>query len=397
MGNAKLPEKVLICDSDQSVAKGLENMLQTQKIKVVVARGYEEGLYLFNQQRFELCFVSLDLDDMPGTAVAQRWRSSDVASKRDTPIIMITSANLPAEKKTLIEELGRMRTITKPIKLPSVLSLMADALLIRFRKEKMDDAYEKGVVPSIRKKDYERAQQTAKGKLEPLGEEGQWLSVKAHLDSEGVDHAEVLLKDLCKKYPNNMKYFNELGALYLKQNRMDEAKQMFEHADKIAPGNFDRLEQMAEMYLTMNMPEESVEKMRDILKLSPDQKDLKYSMYEKLAAAGFESHAQSFCKETSTPRELVKHYNNKGVVFSKAEEYVDAIDEYKKAVKLIPKSKELHLILFNIALAHLKLKNPQHTLEAMVQLKKCLELNPKFEKAKVKLEMVEKVVGKSKV
>ncbi|MDD9950351.1 MAG: response regulator [Zetaproteobacteria bacterium] len=392
--SAQLPEKVLIVDDDPTVAQGLMNQLKSHNIKSVIARNYQEGLYIFNQQRFDLCLVCLELDEMPGTVVVQRWRSSDVVSKRETPVVMLTAATVPPEKKALIEEMGRMKLISKPIKIPPLLSLMADALLARMRKEKLDEAYERGVEPAIRKKDFERAQVTAKGKLEPLGEEGQWLSVKAHLDSEGYEHAETLLKGLCQKYPNNMRYPNELGALYLKMNRNDDAKAMFEHADKMAPGNLERMESMAEMYLSLSMPDESVDKMRDLLKLSPDQPELKYSMYERLAAAGFEQHARSFCKETSTPRELVKHYNNKGVVYSKQEEYVDAIDEYKKALKLIPKSKEIHLILFNMALAHLKLKNTAHTMEAMAHLKKCLEINPKFEKAQEKLALIEKAIQK---
>ena len=110
-------------------------------------------------------------------------------------------------------------------------------------------------------------------------------------------------------------------------------------------------------------------------------------MYQQLMAFGYDDFALKFSRETSTPAELIQHYNNKGVFFSKNGDFINAIDEYAKALKLMPKSTEIYRIKYNMALAHINLKNYDHVVLATSLLEECLAVNPEFDKAQEKLTL----------
>jgi tetratricopeptide (TPR) repeat protein len=92
--------------------------------------------------------------------------------------------------------------------------------------------------------------------------------------------------------------------------------------------------------------------------------------------------------------EIVRHYNNKGVMLSKDGNVVAAIAEYKRALKFFPKFKENFRIHYNIGLACAQMKTPESLKEAEENLTVCLELEPDFEKAKKALETVQKATNK---
>ena len=90
------------------------------------------------------------------------------------------------------------------------------------------------------------------------------------------------------------------------------------------------------------------------------------------------------------PMEIVRHYNNKGVMLSKDGDNQGALTEYKRALQFFPQFKENYRIYYNIALAHLQQKTKEAYDIAHKNLKHCLSLEPQFDKAKKTLEQVEK-------
>ena len=101
-----------------------------------------------------------------------------------------------------------------------------------------------------------------------------------------------------------------------------------------------------------------------------------------------------FGKETAKPMEIVRHYNNKGVMLSKDGNVAQALIEYNRALRFYPQFKENFRIYYNVALAHLQIKTKEAYLEAQRQLKHCLELSPEFDKAKKTLEQVDAALNK---
>ena len=60
-------------------------------------------------------------------------------------------------------------------------------------------------------------------------------------------------------------------------------------------------------------------------------------------------------------------------------------------MKFYPKFKENFRIYYNMALAHIQLKTPDDLKKAEEYLKKTLELDPQFEKAKASLANLQKL------
>ena len=182
----------------------------------------------------------------------------------------------------------------------------------------------------------------------------------------------------------------------MRLGKFDEARQFLEKADSLAPQNIERINDMTNMYLELEEPDEAVKKMKEAMALHPEDPDLKFNMFSKLFNKGFDSHAVDFGKENAKPMEIVRHYNNKGVMLSKSDDRSGAIQEYNRALRFFPKFKENYRILFNIALAQAQEKSLPGYQEAEKNLKMCLELKPDFEKAKNTLEVVQKVLSKNK-
>jgi tetratricopeptide (TPR) repeat protein len=179
----------------------------------------------------------------------------------------------------------------------------------------------------------------------------------------------------------------------MRLGKFAEAKACLMKSDELAPQNIERLNEMATAFLHLKDPENSVKKFKEILDLSPENPDVKFEMFSKLYDFGYDEHAVKFGKETAKPMEIVRHYNNKGVMLSKDGKTNDAVSEYQRALKFFPQFKENYRIHFNIALAKLQTKTREGYEEAAVCLRKCLELEPTFDKAKKTLETIEKALA----
>ena len=395
MGN-NLPSKILIVDNDEGTIKFLTNKLKAHNVQTIFGLELESAFYQFNSQKFDLCLVSLELDFIPGGALIQKWRNHEIESKRDCAFVLSTTKSRKAQDEALIKELGDICLIYKPIQVPQLLSIMSKAMSMAMVRQHLHQANNKIIQPLLTKGNYEKACKISKEKLEPAGLKGEYLSAKVHSKAGETKHAIGLLSKLIKSDQTNMSYHNEIAEIYLKVGNMEKAKESFELADKNAPGNIARVEEMANLYLKLQQPDKSLKKFKEVLRYNPEKPDLKYDIYDVITEAGYLDHAREFCKQTSTPKELVRHFNNKGVLYSKDGKYEEAIAEYEKATTLIPGAVELHKIFYNMALANVNLKTKESFKKAQTLLKKCLKLKPTFEKAKEKLERVEKVLGRFK-
>ncbi|MFK7828056.1 MAG: tetratricopeptide repeat protein [Oligoflexales bacterium] len=391
-----LPSKILVVDNDQGVLNAVSQGLEAYKIQCTLAKDWESALYMFNTHKFDLCLVSLELETLQGTALIQKWRDHEMESKRLAAFVLSVSQQRKSGDSALIKEIGDVAMISKPIKIPSLLSIMANAMQMSRARASMEQVKDKLITPLLKRQKFEKASTIAKEKLEPVGEKGKFFSSQIHEAAGKVDEAIELLKKLIESDPNNMAYHNGLAKIYLQAGNFKEAQKSYENAERVAPGNIQRVDEMANLYLKLKMPEKSISKFSELIKLNPENEEMKYDVYDKLSEAGYLQHAQDFCRETSTPKELVRHFNNKGVLYSKAGEFPDAIDEYKKALKLIPGSKELYRILYNMAIAHINLKTFEHLQEAHTLLLESLKMRPDFDKAKEKLKITERYISKKK-
>ncbi len=392
----EFPKKILMVDDDPTVATVLENQLQPYGVQLAKAANLDTALYLFNTQRFELVLVELEFEPLSGLALVQKWRQHEIEDKRLTPIIVMTGLQRDAFDENLLKEIGDVEAIMKPFTAVQLHPVVQRALQRHTESAKYEEVHKMAVKMIGPGRDASKAIAYVTKNLEGTGVRGKRMLGDLYEAGEQYDDGLKVVSQLLQQTPEDISLLNSKGRLLLKLGRFQEAAQHMEKADQMAPGNIERINQMALMYLKMNDPQMSVKKMKDLIKLNPENPDLKFDMFTKLHEHGFDKEAQAFCKETTGPQEVVKHYNNKGVALSKTNNTEAALTEYERALQYFPTYKENYRIYFNIALAHVAQKTQAGLELAQEALKKCLELNPGFEKGVKTLEAVEKNLEKFK-
>lgn len=391
---ANLPNKILVVDDDPAVAQALEEPLTRYNVRVDKASSLETALYLFNQGRYDVVLVEIEFAPMPGLALVQRWRQHEIQEKRCTAFIMMSGNKSLGNNEGLIKELGDLEVITKPFGTVQILPYLSRGVATKKRlvaywdlKHKVIDFYEKT-------KDFDKAATQVKARLPDLGPKGLNMMYELYEKGGRFEEALAIVNPLLERDANNIALLNAKGRLLMRLGKHAEAKACLTKSDELAPQNIERLNELATAMLNLKDPEGSVKKFKEILDLTaPDQQGIKFDMFSKLYDFGYDDHAIDFGKQTAQPMEIVRHYNNKGVMLSKDGNTGGAVVEYNRALRFFPKFKENFRIYFNIALAQLQVKTRESYLDAQKNLKKCLELAPEFEKAKNTLETVEKALA----
>lgn len=383
MSDNNLPSKILIVDGDPTVAAGLKGPLDRHGVKVLGASDLESALYLFNQNRIEVAIIELAFEKMPGLVLVQRWRAHEVQEKRFTGFIVATgnSKDKYNEEIMLLKELKDIEVVEKPLTVPAILSYLSRGKATRARALKMEDLRTNIFALAKQGGKFDKAVSMIQSSMTDLGTRGQKMLIDLYETHGKFADALGVVEQLLQQDPNNIAAINDKGRLLLKMGQHQDALKFMERADKAAPENIERINDLATLYLKMNQPKNAVEKMKQYIEFHPDKPDLKFEMFSRLYDFGYDEHAQNLCEETTSPMEVVRYYNNKGVALAKAGNVEGALTEYERSLKFYPKFKENYRILYNIALAHLSKKTRGSYGVALEYVNKCLEMKPTFDKA----------------
>lgn len=391
-----LPNKILVIDDDPTVCTAIEQGIVKHKVQVVKSSDLESALYHFNQNRFDVVVIEIDFGPLPGLALVQKWRMHAVLDKRSTGFVMLgTGAGRTAGEEGLLKELGDLEMMSKPINPIQLLPMLSRAMASKHKQAAFQDIRQNVIDPLLKKGDFQKAIETVKKMIPDVGERAKRMLIDLYENDGQFQPCLETTLNMLKEENNNINLINTAGRMYMKLGKFAEAKPFLERADNLAPTNLDRLNQMAQMYLQANQPDKSVVIFKELVKLNPETPEYKFDVFKKLYDAGFDEHAVSFGKEVAQPMEIVRHYNNKGVLLAKDHKQDEALLEYERALKFFPKFKENYRIYYNMALAHVARKTKEDYLKAEVFVTKALELDPTFEKAKTTLATLKKALGKT--
>jgi tetratricopeptide (TPR) repeat protein len=391
--NPTTPNKILVIDDDPSFVTGLEQAMAKHKITVVKASDLDTALYLYNQNRFEVVLVELDFGPLPGLALIQKWRLHENEDRRHTGFIVMASNQRTSGQDGLARELTDIEIITKPIKDIQLIPLLAKAMSNRQRSLAFAELKAKIITPHVKSGNFDKAIEKVQQSIETLGDKGRRLLLELY---EGASRWQETLDTALKMLEtkkNDIGLINTAGRMYMRLRKFSQAKTFIEKADELAPQNLDRINEMATLYLQTKEPQKSVERFKELIKLKPESPDYKFEAFKKLYDAGYDEYAIAFGKEVAQPMEVVRHYNNKGVLLAKDGKVKEAIEEYTRALRFFPEFKENFRIYYNLALAHLQLKTAEDIKSAETFLKRALELEPTFEKAKASLASLPKLAS----
>lgn len=392
-----LPNKILVVDDDAAVPQALEEPLSRYNVKVDKATTLETALYLFNTQRYDVVLVEIEFAPLAGLALVQKWRAHEIVEKRCTAFVMLSGNKSLGNNESLIRELGDLEVLNKPCSVIQVLPFLSRGMATKKRTVAYHEMKSKVLGYYDKTKNFDKAAEQVKAKLPEMGPKGLQMLYELYERGSRFEDALALVSPMLDRDPNNIALLNAKGRLMMRLGKFKEAKECLSKADELAPQNIERLNEVATAYLHLKDPASSVNTFRQILELHPEKPDLKFEMFSRLYEHGFDEHAVQFGKETTKPMEIVRHYNNKGVMLSKDGKVDQALIEYNRALRFFPQFKENYRIYFNIALANVATKTRESYAEAQKNLKKCLELSPEFEKAKNTLDTVERALAPKKV
>lgn len=393
-----LPKKILIVDQDQNVANKILGPLDKMGVSVVVANDLHTAKYRFNKEFFRVVFVSSKFENHDALDLIQAWRNHEVVEKRYAGFIVLNQYEMQKEKKALMEELSGIRVLTKPLSLGETLTAIKGALQYCVSKENKEILYLKIYEPLEKGKlTAEQAISLTNKHKEHLGDSYYPLIVSLY---ESVNNLKAAIEILEKADGNSIDYLKLLnlkGEVHLKLGNHEAAKGCFVEADKIAPSNLNRIEKMVDVFLELQDPDSAVKKQKELLAMDIEDGSSKFDMFDKLESYGYSDQSIAFCREASNPAEVVKYFNNKGVMLSQSGRRGDAIAEYERAVIYFPKNKRNYLIHYNKALALVKTKEKANLKKALVEIDKALSFKSNFFKAydlKDKIEAILKTSEK---
>lgn len=386
---SNLPAKILVIDADYSVMGPVSTQLEKMKVEVFTAVDWQTAVYRFNKQFFKVVLAEMKFPELDALSIIQRWRRHEIAEKRTAGFIVMTSNPMTPEQAALTHEMGSIQVIQKPLSIGPLISHIQRAYKENISKDlvvKIKSDIKKQLEKNM---DFTAAIKSVNDFKEPLGNEYYTLLTELFKVSGNIEGG----LDFLMKIPDNkiepLQKLNMLGEFNLKLGNLKAARKYYEDADRIAPQNMERITQMVDMYMQMDDPDEAVERQKDLLDFHPENPDIKFDLFKQLEENGYQDHATEFCREISTPKEVVKYFNNKGVVMAQTDSLEAAISEYERALNYYPDKNVNYLIHFNLALAYLKKKSPKDVPLAKQHLESCLKLNPDFEKGKNLLSKIE--------
>ncbi|SMF07198.1 response regulator [Pseudobacteriovorax antillogorgiicola] len=385
---ANLPPKILVVDADPTVTGPISDPLDKMGIEVFAASDLQTAMYRFNKQFFRVIFVELKFPELDGLSVIQKWRNHEIAEKQTAGFIVMTSAPLSKEQLALVNEMGKIQVVQKPLQVGPMITQIQRAYKLHVRYE-LALKIKKDITEKLEKDgDLKAAIKSVQEFKEPLSDEYYPLLLELYQLHDNYEEGIEVLRQIPNEKMDPLQRLNLMGKFNLKMGNLEDARKFYEEADQVAPKNMERITDMVDMYLQLKSPDKAVDKQRQILDLNPENRDIKFDLFKQLEDNGFADHAASFCQETSAPKEVVRYFNNKGVVMAQTDSIDVAIEEYKRAITYYPNNKDNYLIHFNIALAFLRKRDPKFLPQAKEHLSACLKLQPNFEKAKALLNKI---------
>ena len=384
--------KVLLIDSDISAFKALENKLKQQKIDLYYAGDLQTALYRFEKQYFNVVITDANFPELDGLAIIQKFQSHDSLDKRNFWSLLTISKAITKEQKLLLEELGGISRIQKPFNQASFASMVQKAHNSQIRRS-LAQKVRTSILNQYKKTgDISEALEETSQSKDTLGSEYSHLLIEL-LEKISEEKALKYIETLPEGAMSPIKQLSLKGDLYLKCGYLEQAREAYEKANEFAPQNLERLKSLVDVYLESKLPEEARKTQQKLIDLSPENPDLKFDFFNQLCEHGYEDIASQFCQEISTPLEVVKFYNNMGVINIKSGDVDTSLEEYNRALSLYPKNPKNYMIHYNIALAHLKNKSAKNRIQtAKEHLEMALSINPKYDKA---TDLLTRIGGKS--
>ena len=192
----------------------------------------------------------------------------------------------------------------------------------------------------------------------------------------------VLYEWTLKCAPDSSRAHNNLGSVYVAENREKEAITLYKKAVEINPENVEAYNNLGVVYASANRAEEAIELYKKAIDINPSYADAHYNFGVVYAITNETEKAITAYKEAIKIHPgYIEAYFHLGVACDVMNRKEEAVVLFQKAIELNPDYVDAHN---NLGVLYGKMGRKQ---EALSAYKKAIEINPDFVQAYLNLSV----------
>ncbi len=180
--------------------------------------------------------------------------------------------------------------------------------------------------------------------------------------------------------PDYVRAHYNLGSAYGKMGRPNDEVQAYKNAIKLKPDLFEAYYALGTAYGKLGRFDEQIESLKKAIKIKPDYAKAHFDLgvaYGKIGC--LEDEIDSYKHAIKIKSDFIEAYNNLGVACSRIGRFQDSIQAFKQAIELKSDAPDTY---YNLGAAYLKMGSFQDAAEAF---KQAIELTPNDASAHFKL------------
>ncbi|HYX36975.1 MAG TPA: tetratricopeptide repeat protein [Oligoflexus sp.] len=198
--------------------------------------------------------------------------------------------------------------------------------------------------------------------------------------------ALVLATDLVAREPQNLRAMNLMARAMMKQGHWDKALQTLETAQILSPSNPERLVLIGDACYGKGDLNKALQCYEEAADLDPDMIPAAHRQMGQIKLEmGEVEEALNLFKNSVSEDESAGFFNNAAVAAVRDGKPEQALKLYETAMRALKTNRLKPLIHFNIALSHRRLGDTE---SAVKHLKKAMQIDPNYEKARVQLDQI---------
>ncbi|MEC7785569.1 MAG: tetratricopeptide repeat protein [Nitrospinota bacterium] len=181
----------------------------------------------------------------------------------------------------------------------------------------------------------------------------------------------IKLKEKIERDYMDIKSINDLGVIYLKQEKYDQAIDQFKKALEVDPGYTMGPFFFGDVYTDEKNYQDKINEFKDVIKINREYaRAHNYLGLTHLKKKSYSSAETSLLESIKINPKYAKAHNNLGVLYEEMGDTAKAIESYRMAQKLDPNDPDS---LYNLGLAYNSLEDGENSVRYMVQAKKAHE------------------------